>query len=277
MAIYAGFAALAVFGYLRAADAARAKAMEVGGLSAAQAFDEKSQEFTTQVLGWLGWATKEDVDAIFAAKVPLLLIFFFAAASYFLPLLVALVAFDQFSELSTRGARYALLRVRRGSYFAGKASAAAGSVAAFLLVMWIIATGVAVWHEGTEVFLPALHEGIRGWILMCVLSLPYLSITAFISSWVTPGYAFLLTLGCWIAMALGEVVVNNLIPWIFIQAGWPSAGEQERRLLALFPWHHSPNLIARSAGPLASGIGGLLILATIGYALTYLNIRRRDV
>jgi ABC-type transport system involved in multi-copper enzyme maturation permease subunit len=277
MAIYAGFAALAVYAYLYTANRAREEAIANIGEGAAEYLTQKSQDITGAVLEFVGWGTKGDAAELFRDKVPLIVVFFFAISSYFLPLLVAVVTFDQFSELSTRGARFVLLRVRRGSYVAGKAVSAVAAVAAFLLVMWLVVVGVSIAHDGTETAPYAVREGLRGWALMLLLALPYLSVTALISSFVRPGLAFLLTLGAWVAMWIGGGIVNTLLPWMLNRWGFPSAADAERHLLAIFPWHHAPKLISRDGATLASGAGALLLLAAIGYLLTWFVVRRRDV
>src|SRR6185312_12689348 len=91
MLIYAGFAALALYGYVQAAENARAAAIDKFGPQASSALDKNTQEIATGILTRFGWGTEEDVAAIFAAKTPLMLVYFFAIASYFLPLLVAIV------------------------------------------------------------------------------------------------------------------------------------------------------------------------------------------
>jgi len=277
MAIYAGFGALAMYAYSAAANEAHERAIAAFGERASEMLEKGAQENTGAVLAFVGWGNAADAAEIFRDKVPLIVIYFFALASYFLPLLVALVTFDQFSELSTRGARFALIRVRRGTYFAGKAAAAFASVAAFLLLTWIIVTGFTVFREGREALPHALAEGLRAWALMCVLALPYLSLTALISSVARPGFAFLLTLGAWVGMWIGSAIVKTLLPWLFNRSGWTSLADAEKHLTAIFPWYHAPKLISRDLATLTQGAGALLLLAVIGYALTFFVIRRRDV
>jgi ABC-type transport system involved in multi-copper enzyme maturation permease subunit len=277
MLIYAAFGALAVFAFIWLGDRAREEVVNQFGDKAVEVLQKRSEELTGSILEFVHWGTKGDAAELFRDKVPLLIVFFFALSSFFLPLLVAVVTFDQFSELSTRGARFVLLRVRRGSYFVGKIAAAWLSVSAFLLVMWTVVVALAIVHDGTELTAPALREGVRAWALMSLLALPYLALTAFVSSLVTPGLAFILTLGSLIAIVMGNVIVGRTIPWTFKRWGWESAAEAERHLLAIFPWHHAPKLISRDGMTLASGVGSLLLIALIGYLLTFFVIRRRDV
>src|SRR5690606_12609677 len=136
MVVYAGFGVLAMSVFLFVADRALDEIAQQG--VTAELVQEQSEEIVASLLEFSGWGNVGDAAEIFRDRVPLLVLFFFVVASYFLPLLVALVSFDQFSELSTRGARFALLRVRRGTYVAGKAAAAVASVAIFLALTWLV-------------------------------------------------------------------------------------------------------------------------------------------
>lgn len=262
MLVYGGFGALSMLGFVKAANSAQAQLDEMGGPEAAGGtLQQAGEEVIGKALEMVGWATSGDVAEIFRDRVPLLELFFFVLASYFLPLLVALVSFDQFSELSTRGARFALLRVRRMGYFVGKALAAAVSVWAFLLAMWLVVVAVTSVRGGVEVLPYAVREGLRFWLLMCVLALPYLAITALISSFVRPRIAFVGTLGAWIGLSLGASIVSRTAP----------------ALLVIFPWQHAPKLIVRWMPALLGGVGALLVIAAVVYTAAALYVRRRDV
>lgn len=262
MAVYAGFGALTTWIYVMSARSVRRFAADAAG---GQNLEEAAQQTLGGVLQTLGWGTMGDAAEIFRDQVPLVVVLFFVMASTFLPLLVALVSFDQLSELSTRGARFSLLRVRRDSYVLGKALASAATVSAFLLVAWAVVVGVAA-SRGEVAALPvAVLEGLRGWALMSVLALPYLALTALVSAFARPGGAFVATLAVWMGLSVGAKVVQYGLP------------ESYRFLLALFPDQHAGKLLSRYAPTLWSGIGALLVLAAAGYALTVFAVRRRDV
>lgn len=273
MVVYAGFGVLAMSVFLFVADRALDEIAQQG--VTAELVQEQSEEIVASLLEFSGWGNVGDAAEIFRDRVPLLVLFFFVVASYFLPLLVALVSFDQFSELSTRGARFALLRVRRGTYVAGKAAAAVASVAIFLALTWLVVFAVSIYRGADTV--PALRESVRAWVLMTVLALPYLSITAFISAFTRPGLAFLGTLGTWIALSVGSTLVGYALPAMLAERGSEQAAEIARRLLVLFPWEHASLLISRDFGTLLRGIGALLTLAAVGYLATWALVRRRDV
>jgi len=278
-AIYGGFGALSVAAFLWGASRARSEIDKRAGGPVSEADLERgTREIVGQVLGWLGWGDAGDAAEMFRDRVPLLGLYFFLLASYFLPLLVAMVSFDQFSELSTRAARYALLRVRRGSYFAGKAAAGAATVALLLALVWTCVGVAAAARGGPDALFDAVRETVRAWALMCVLALPYLSLTALVSAAVRPQFAFLGTFGLWIGLPLGAWIVDSVLPWMLRRQGWEAAGVQVRRLLVLFPWQHAPRLISRDVPTLLlHGVLPLCALAALGYLAAFALVRRRDV
>jgi hypothetical protein len=264
MVVYAGFGALAMSLFLKASAALRDKARETG------LTDEQLREGVEQTLGevlsFVGWGDVGTGAEIVRDHVPLAELSFFAAASYFLPLLVALVSFDQFSNLSTRGARFALLRVRRWSYFVGKALAAVASVAGFLAVMWAVVVVATVRDGGSGEAWYAVREGVRGWGLMCVLALPYLALTALVSSLARPGLAFVGTFGAYIGISITNAMAHHWLP-----------EPVSKVVLVAFPWEHAHKLIARDWPTLGAGVVGLVAIALALYGVTGAMLEKRDV
>ncbi len=289
MMIYAGFGALAVLLFLEAKPFLEQIVARNGGGEADR----------TTALEWFlaafGFGDTGTALAITQARVPSLITFFFVTASYFLPMLVALVAFDQFSELSTRGARFPLLKVQRESYFVGKALAAAGAVAGFLGAMWLVIVAVAIWRGGLDVAWLAVREGVRSWLLMCVLSLPYLALTALISSFARPSMAFAGTFAAYVAQwllkgflkylpDLGAYLARRTVG--AADEGWRAAAPQKVQAalqsvsdlaMELFPFQHAPGLVSRYAPKVLGATGALLLIALVVYGVTGTFIRRRDV
>ncbi len=258
MIVYSGFGALSVLIFLKIQDFAEKRGLHPTKLGAdSEALGKLLQSFK---LGGVGTAAE-----ILRDHVPMLMLYFFVLASFFLPILVALVSFDQFSDLSTRGARFALLRVRRETYFAGKSLASLASVAGFLFAMWLVVTVVAVHRASPEDVTIALREGARGWLLMCVQALPYLALTALVSSFAKPGLAFVGTFGLWIVLWLADFFTR----WL------PEALQAPAR--AIFPSEHIAPLLSRWSPTLWSGVGALVAIAAVVYVLTALFVRVRDV
>ena len=263
MLVYAGFGGLAMHLFLKVADEGQKTAGSLG--LAPDKIDANLAEAVGQVMSFVGWGSYSTGVELVRAHVPLVEVFFFAVASYFLPLLVALVTYDQFSDLSTRGARFALLRVRRTSYYVGKSLAAAGSVVGFLAAMWAVVVAVAMVHGGAAAVGPALVEGVRSWVLMSVLALPYLSVTALVSTLAPPGRAFVATLGAYIAISVLSMLNGRL----------PEALSAITR--QAFPWQHAPSLLSREVGPLSTGVMSLAAIALVLHGATVGLLRRRDV
>lgn len=226
------------------------------------------------VLEFSGWGDVGVATEILRDGVPLALVAFFVGASYGLPLLVAFVSHDQFSELSTRGARWVLLRVPREAYFVGKSAANVVAVSLFLSTAWMLAAGRSI--ASGEAVPVVLVESVRAWAFMCVLALPYLGLTALISSLASPAAAFVATFATWFGLMVGALVVRYWLPGRLVQLGFDSLAEPSQHLLALFPWHHASGLIARHGPDVVRGIGGLLLLAAAAYGAAFVVVRRRD-
>lgn len=273
MGVYAGCGALAVMLFLFIANKTRDAALEkLGGDTEKMAeLEGESWNIAGQVLSGLGFDVAGDLAEMARDHVPPLVVFFQFVSGLFLPLLVALVSFDQFSELSTRGARFALLRVRRETYFAGKALAAIIAVAGFLLVMWLVVGTVATARSGIGEAPYALREALRAWALTCVLALPYLSLTAIVSALARPGLAFLGTFGLWIALWVGDAISG------FLAAKEGATGTIFHAIEYAFPAEHGARLLSRYAPTLWTGVAGLVLIAAAGYACAAYIIRSRDV
>ena len=167
------------------------------------------------VLEFSGWGDVGVAAEILRDGVPLALVAFFVGASYGLPLLIAFVSHDQFSELSTRGARWVLLRVPREAYFAGKSAANVAAVALFLSAAWGLAAGRSI--VSGEPVAVVLLESVRAWAFMCVLALPYLGLTALLSALTAPSAAFVATFATWFALMVGALAVRYWLPGRLVQ------------------------------------------------------------
>lgn len=257
MSLYAGFAALAVLSMLWAARKLEAEAREKSGEALPEEFAELSAAF---LLRSFGWGDEGLAAELLRDGVPLIYVAFFGVASWALPLLVALVTFDQFSELSTRGARFVLLRARRVGYFLGKAAAAAAAVALFLAVMWGCVLAAALVRDAAPG--PAVREAVRAWALMCVLALPYLGLTAVVSALARPAVAFIATFAVWVLLSVGALAIDH--------SNYPQFGR-------IFPWHHAPGLIVRYVPTLLAAVASLAAIALVAYGAALAIVRRRDV
>jgi hypothetical protein len=275
MALYAGFAVMTL-SMLHFGEQQAQVQREKRHLTD-QEVERGTKETLAKALTESGWGDPNVAEELVGAHVPLTILSFFVLVSYFLPLLVSLVTFDQFSELSTRGARFTLLRIRRETYVAGKAVAAIAGIFIFLGAMWLV---VAIWTtirgDKDELF-SILTECGRSWIMMCVLAIPYLSITAIISSLAAPGIAFIGNVGALLGLWFGALLIQYALPWLFRVTSLTGLTESSQKLLIVFPWQHAHRLISRGFFTMLAGVLGLLLIAGFGYAATLFIVRRRDV
>jgi len=235
----------------------------------------RTAQFLGELLAFTGWGDVGVASEILRDGVPLALIAFFIGASYGLPLLVAFVSHDQFSELSTRGARFVLLRVPRDAYAVGKALANVAAVSGFLSTTWVLAAMRSI-LAGEPAGLVVV-ESLRAWLLMCALALPYLGLTALVSSLTGPAAAFVATFAAWIGLMVGALGVRYWLPVRLTEAGFDGLAKSSQHLLELFPWHHAGGLISRHPPDVARGLAGLVLLAAVAFAASLLVVRRRDV
>jgi hypothetical protein len=270
MVIYSGFSAAVLWSFRALAEMTHLKELN-DSLS-----PEQREAVVAEALKKANIGNAGDVAEYVRDHVPLELLGFFLTVSFFLPLLVAVVSFDQFSELSTRGARFALLRVRRETYFIGKAAAGIVAVTAFLFVMWAVACLSTVTHSPSSETYYIIRESVRGWLLMSVTALPYLAFTATVSAFVRPVMAFILTFAGYIGLSIVWLITAQ-IPDRIQRAGWDSLVEPSRKILLVFPWDHLPKLISRDTPTVLSGVFGVGLIALFVYGLALYVVRRRDV
>jgi hypothetical protein len=257
-----GVAGLGTAAVLRkGAETITAQAGEAGVTSDMLA--SQSAAMLGELLSFAGWGDADTAQAIVEARVPLPVLGFFVLASWFLPLLVAVVAFDRFSDLATGGARFALLRVRRESWFIGRWLSTAAAVSLLLGAMWG-AAAVVLTGTGGASGIAVVREALRDALLMDLLALPYLGLTALVSSLARPQAAFVSTTFVWLALS----TLSSALP--LADPPWPW-------LRWLLPWSWAPNLIAREPAVLAAGVGGLVAIAAGLLLVSLVLLRRRDV
>lgn len=127
------------------------------------------------------------------AGLPLLLLVVFKLTLRFLPLLIALMGFDQLSgELGPRSIRFLVVRARRDSIILGKALSQATVLAPLLLVSTALMVGVT--RALTPDFAAAEVAAWTGRLLLASagLSLAYLALTALCSAVTRQGAVSLL-------------------------------------------------------------------------------------
>lgn len=200
----------------------------------------------------------------YLAEVPVIVLFFYKFALFFLPLLIALMGFDQISgELSTRSLRYVSLRARRGSLLAGKVLAQA---AVLLGLTALLNVAVFVYAAATtDAFHVAagLAAMVRFWLLALVYVSAYLGLTALCSALFRTPIVSLLTALCalfvfWLTAILGKFESMSFLRWLT-----PSTYEQGLVSLEL----------TRALG----SAGAYALFASVFLALAWAALRWRDL
>ena len=182
------------------------------------------------------------------------------------PVITPLAAQNLYAgDIASRGLRFHLFRLSRNDIFLGRFLA----VVAFntLVVAGVVATVALYLSLAVEAFEPwaVISWSLHGFLVLSILSLPYLALTAWVSAaFDSPVLAFLLV-----------ALVIALVP-IFAAAGrsqWEPAGY----LACLLPWGVQTHLI--HPDPLHWGGAAL---ACIGYTIVFLALglrrfNRRDL
>lgn len=173
---------------------------------------------------------KEEELLRFLAEVPVIVLFFYKFALFFLPLLIALMGFDQISgELSTRSLRYVSLRARRGSLLAGKVLAQAavllGLTAVLNLAVFVYAAATTTpFNVGSGLLAMA-----RFWLLALIYVSAYLGLTALCSALFRTPIVSLLTALCalfgfWLLAILGKFESMSFLRWLTPSTYEPGLG-----------------------------------------------------
>jgi ABC-2 type transport system permease protein len=207
---------------------------------------------------------KEEELLRYLADIPLVVLFFYKFALFFLPLLIALMGFDQISgELSSRSIRYVSLRARRGSLLAGKVIAQAAVLLGLTAVMNL---GVFAYAAATtENF--AVGAGLaamaRFWLLALVYTSTYLGLTALCSALFRTPIVSLLTSLCalfvfWLLAMLGKFEKLAFLSWAT-------------------PSHYEDGLVSLEPLQALGAAGAYVLFAAAFLGLAYLALRRRDL
>jgi len=231
---------------------------------------DQVQEFAGRVVSWaLGESSAEDL-ATGRAKQPwadylmndrpallsaVLLILVFA-----LPFLTVFGAFNQYSgDVGSRGIRYQLLRTERANIYFGRYLGTILYSAATMLLLILTIVGYMGLKLEFYGWGELLGWGVRGWIALVVLVIPYTALCGWISGAIDSPFAALVL--CILAVAAAPLVA-------FI-AGlkWDDASYVKWVL----PWGVQNRLLHYSGTQCA-----LAVLACLGYAAVFLTVGYRN-
>lgn len=199
------------------------------------------------------------------AEIPLIVIFFFKFAVFFLPVLIILMGFDQLSgELSSRSIRYVALRAHRGALIVGKVAAQAAVLFALTaLVNVALFAYAAATTEGFALASGALAMA-RFWLLGLVYASAYLGLCSLCSSlFRTPVFSLLTSLCALFVFWLLALVARFQPDLSF--------------LAYVVPSHYEEGLVHPKLLHALPSVGAYAAFAAVFLGLSWLRLRSRDL
>ncbi|MFZ5444646.1 MAG: ABC transporter permease [Myxococcota bacterium] len=204
------------------------------------------------------------------AEVPLVLLLVFFATLLFLPILIALMGFDQISaEIGPKSIRYLVVRAQRSSVLFGKYLSQL-TVLALLMVICVLAmVGVAKWLNADFEWLLAAKWAAKLWAASMVIGATYAALTTLCSSVVRIGplSLFLNLISLFVFWFIG--LVSN----VWSLPGAKGLLGQEESPLAyiryLLPSQFETQVLSPAPLEFASGL-----VAFAGFTLVFLGLAR---
>lgn len=186
-----------------------------------------------------------------------------------LPLAVTCGAFNQYSgDVSSRGIRFLLLRTERANLYFGRflgmvvfTAVAVGALLAIVILYIGFALPFYGWGE-------LLGWGAIGFLVLVLLSLPYIALCGWISAGIDSPFG---------SLSVCSLVVGGIPLFGLIGGAVPTYGKYARYVNYLIPWGVQNRLLHFEPGQVA-----LAVLACLGYtavylALGYRHFSRRDL
>lgn len=233
--------------------------------------DAVKQELTKRKRELLKAVTRNsDATVDLIAEVPLVLLFVFFATTFFVPLLIALMGFDQISaEVGPKSIRYLVVRAQRSSVLFGKYLSQLTVLALLMLVCVAAMVGVTKWLNADFDWLTAGKWLFRLWVASMVIGAAYAALTTLCSS-VTRAGPLSLFLNIIVLFVFWFV---GLVSNIWSLPGSPGLLGQEESPLAyvryLIPSQFESQMLSPAPLEFASGI-----VAFAGFALLFLGLAR---
>lgn len=225
-------------------------------------------------------AVTRNSDATVAvfAEVPLVLLFVFFATTFFLPLLIALMGFDQISaEVGPKSIRYLVVRAQRSSILVGKYLSQITFLGALLLVCVLAMVGVTKWLNAEFTWLSCFTWTARLWGAVMVIALSYAALTALCSSVTRAGplSLFLNVISLFVLWFIG------LISNVWALPGTTGVLGQTESPLAyiryLVPSQFESLLLSNAPLELAGGVLAHLGFGMVFLGLAHVALKQRDL
>lgn len=207
---------------------------------------------------------KDDEQLRYLSSMPLIVIAFAWFAMLFLPMLTALMGFDQISgELQSRSIRFVTLRARRASLLGGKVLA---QLALLVGLTAVINLGVFAYAALSVEGFPAGSGFValaRFWALTLVYATSYVGLVALCSSlFRTPILSLLTSIAA--LLAFGALHLLSLF-------------EKLSFLKYALPSHYEEGFFQPDPLRVLGSVGAFAALAALFLVLSWLTLRARDV
>lgn len=207
---------------------------------------------------------KDEAQLHYLASIPLVVVFFAKFALFFVPLLAALMGFDQISgELQTRSIRFVSLRVRRGALLAGKVLSQLGllvglTAAVNLGTFAYAALSISGFPVGAGLLALA-----RFWLLTLIAATAYVGLAMLCSAlFRAPIFSLLTALSAlvalWVLALLAHVESLRLIGYAL-------------------PSHYEEGLFRPDLMSVLASMGAYAGFAALFLGLSYVALRMRDL
>ena len=207
---------------------------------------------------------KDEEQLKYLASMPLIVIFFAWFALFFLPLLTALIGFDQVSgELQTRSIRFVSLRARRGSLLAGKVLAQLALLFGLTAIINLAVFGYAALSIKDFPVGSGFLAMARFWALTLVYASAYVGVATLCSTlFRTPIFSFL-TAVAFLFLTWVLALLAHLEKLSFIKYALPS--------------HYEDGFFKADTVAVLGSVGALCGFAAAFLALAYFALRTRDL
>lgn len=220
-------------------------------------------------VGLMQWFVGDAETAKYLAEVPVIVLFFFWASWTWLPLLIAVMSFDQISgEVQNRSIRYVTLRARRGSLVAGKLLSNMVLLVALTVATNLIILGFAAWSVEDLPLGKAFFDLVHFWLLLLPYGFTWLALMSWISSSVRASFLALI-------LGIAALLLIKILAFTFSAAGGYVSWLPQ--LKWIFPTSYQGLLLSHRATQQLLGAGALTAFGLLFSGLSWLTLARRDV
>jgi ABC-2 type transport system permease protein len=207
---------------------------------------------------------KNDAQLHYLASIPLIVTFFALFALFVLPLVTALLGFDQVSgELQSRSIRFVSLRVRRGSLLAGKVMAQLALLVSLTAIINLGVFAFAAFYVSGFQFGAGLLALARFWSLTLFYATAYVGLATLCSTL--------------FRAPIFSLLVNISVLVAFVMIGFMSNFENLSFLAYVVPSHYKDGLFSPDPLAVVESVGVYSAYAAGFLGLAFFTLRARDI